>query len=438
MGRVTAIPAAATAEVLVVGAGAIGASIALEMARAGHDVLVIDRSSAAGTGSTSSSAAIIRVHAGDAQTSAMADAALSIWHDWAGFLDAPGDEQVVRFRHCGSLILDPGDGSVEQLERSMLEADVPSERWTLDETAARFPYLDLHKFGPPLPVDDDAFWEDPDDFLAGAVYTDQSGYISDPSLAAVNMLDAARRAGARLRMPATVASIDVSAGRATGVTLVDGSRIAAGTVILAMGPHTGPMLESIGATEDFGVALLRVRTEEVHVLAPRGFDMRTQGVHLVDGDLNTNFRPEGSDGFHGGSNQGLPEEQTLLDDPDDFSANVSAEGWERLTLRLARRIPELGIPRTRSGVVGIIDAAEDWVPVYDRTCYDGLFVAAGTSGSQFKVAPLIGPLMRHIVETTLDGLDHTGVPFRSPVGERSFSTAMYARTRTPLAGLARL
>src|SRR5690606_27021123 len=199
-----------------------------------------------------------------------------------------------------------------------------------------------------------------------------------------------------------------------GVTLTDGTRIVAEAVVLAAGPHNGPMLRSIRADDDFGVRLPRVRTEEVPVRAPTGIDMMTQGVHLVDLDLDTNSRPEGADGFHGGSNQGLPEEQVLLDDPDDFSPSVTAEGWERLTLRLARRIPELGIPRSRSGIVGIIDATEDWVPVYDRTRFDGLFVAAGTSGSQFKVAPIVGELMRHVIEATLDGRDHTQIRFRSP------------------------
>lgn len=425
-------------EVLVIGAGVIGTSIALEMARSGHDVLVVDRSSAPGTGSTSSSAAIVRVHAADAQTAALSHDALSIWHDWGTFLDAGAGEQIARFRHSGSLILDPADGSVPPLERAMSEAGVEFERWTLDDIAGRFPYLDLHRFGPPRPIDDESFWDDPDEFLVGAVYTDQSGYISDPSLAAVNMMDAARRSGARARMPATVASIEVEGDRVRGVTLSDGSRILADTVILAAGPHTAPMLEPIGATDDFGVALLRVRTEEVHVAAPPGIDMTTQGVHLVDGDLNLNFRPEGTDAFHGGSNQGLPEEQTFLDDPDDFHPVVSSEGWERMTLRLARRIPDLGIPRTKTGVVGIIDATEDWVPVYDRTRYDGLFVAAGTSGSQFKVAPIVGRMMRHIVETTLDGRDHTTVPFQSPVSDRTFSTAMYSRARSPFVGPARL
>ncbi len=58
---------------------------------------------------------------------------------------------------------------------------------------------------------------------------------------------------------------------------------------------------------------------------------------------------------------------------------MSAANWERTTLRLARRIPDLGIPRARTGVVGLYDAAEDWLPIYDRTCVEGLFVAMATS-----------------------------------------------------------
>lgn len=426
------------ADVIVVGAGVIGASIALALARGGHDVLVVDRSSAPGTGSTAASAAILRVHAGDAQSSGMAEDALAVWHDWAGFLGASDQEQLARFRHCGTLILDPGDESLARVEDAMREAAVAYERWSLDDTQARFPYLDLHKFGPPRPIDDESFWDDPVDVLAGAVYTDQSGYISDPSLAAVNMMDAAVRAGARTRMATAVVELDVRANRVTGVVLADGSRLVADTVVVAAGPHTASLLRAAGAMEDFGVGLFSQRTEEIHVVAPAGFDMTTQGVHLVDSDLNINFRPEGAGAFHGGSNEGIAQEQVVLDDPDEFVPSVSAEGWERLTLRLARRIPDLGIPNARSGIVGIIDASEDGIPVYDRTSVDGLFVATGTSGSQFKVAPLIGELMRHIVESTLGGRDAALVPFPSPVSDRVFSPAMYSRLRVPFAGLVTL
>ena len=45
---------------VVIGAGVIGSSIALQLKRLGHDVTVIDRNSAAGMGSTSASSAVVR------------------------------------------------------------------------------------------------------------------------------------------------------------------------------------------------------------------------------------------------------------------------------------------------------------------------------------------------------------------------------------------
>ena len=45
---------------VVIGSGVIGSSIALQLVRAGHDVIVIERNSAAGMGSTSASSAVVR------------------------------------------------------------------------------------------------------------------------------------------------------------------------------------------------------------------------------------------------------------------------------------------------------------------------------------------------------------------------------------------
>jgi sarcosine oxidase subunit beta len=425
------------ADVLIVGAGVIGASTALALARSGHDVLVIDRNSGVGDGSTGASAGIIRVHATDAQSSALADDALVMWNDWRDFLGAAPAEELARFVRCGSVILDAGDGFTAKAAAAMTQALVDFEQWSLEDTAGHFPYFDLHRFGPPRPISDESFWVEPAEFLAGALYTPQSGYVGDPTLAAVNLMAAARRAGARLRLAANVVRIDCEGGRAVGVTLADGTVLRAEAQIMIAGPNTDALLRSVGATADFRVRTRRIREELIHVAAPPGLNLAVQGVHLVDSDLNINFRPEQGNAFLGGSNGNLADEQTLIEDPDVFDRNVTADAWERMTLRLARRIPELGIPRSRKGVVGLYDASEDWLPVYDRTGLDGLFVAMGTSGTQFKTAPIVGELLRHIVETELAGHDHTTVPFASPVSARTYTTAQFSRLRTPRADQAR-
>ncbi|MBM7518565.1 NAD(P)/FAD-dependent oxidoreductase [Nocardioides nitrophenolicus] len=426
-----------SAEILIIGAGVIGASAALALARAGHDVVVIERNSGVGDGSTGSSAGIIRVHASDEQSVAMAADAVAVWNDWAGFLDAGPDEHLARFVRCGSLILDAGNGFTDRAAESMRAAVVPFEAWTLAEMAERLPYLDFRRFGPPVPIDDEAFWSEPTEYLPGALYTEQSGYVGDPTLAAVNLMDAARRAGADVRLSTEVARLELRAGRVVGVALADGRRLSAAAVLVAAGPHSDALLRSVGATSDFRIATRRIREELVHVPAPPGIETALDGVHLVDGDLNLNFRPEHGNAFLGGSNGDLPEEQTVVEDPDRFDRRVSAANWERTTLRLARRIPDLGIPRARTGVVGLYDAAEDWLPIYDRTCVEGLFVAMATSGTQFKTSPVVGELLRHVIESELEGRDHTTVPFVAPTSGRSYATEQFSRLREPRVGQAR-
>ena len=51
-----------SADALVIGAGVVGSSIALQLARAGLAVTVLDRNRAVGAGSTSASSAVVRFH----------------------------------------------------------------------------------------------------------------------------------------------------------------------------------------------------------------------------------------------------------------------------------------------------------------------------------------------------------------------------------------
>ncbi|MFT7220458.1 MAG: sarcosine oxidase subunit beta, partial [Candidatus Azotimanducaceae bacterium] len=49
--------------------------------------------------------------------------------------------------------------------------------------------------------------------------------------------------------------------------------------------------------------------------------------------------------------------------------------------------------------VGLYDVSDDWIPVYDKTDLNGYFVAIGTSGNQFKNAPLVGDIMAAVIAT---------------------------------------
>ena len=64
------------------------------------------------------------------------------------------------------------------------------------------------------------------------------------------------------------------------------------------------------------------------------------------------------------------------------------------------------------GIAGVYDVTPDWVPIYDRTSLPDFYVAIGTSGNQFKNAPLVGEIMREIISASENGHDHDTTPLK--------------------------
>jgi sarcosine oxidase subunit beta len=429
----------AATDVVVVGAGIIGSSVALACARAGWSVTVVDRNGQPGHGSTSASAGIIRVHATDLASCVLADEALSAWRNWRDFTSTPEQDPVAEFTQCGSLILDTGSDFCARITETMTAAGVEHRYAKTDALTQLAPFLDLAKYGPPRSLDDDAFWQDAVDDLPGGVYTPGSGYCTDPALAAQNLAAAAGRAGAQIRLGVSVVGVGVSDNRVTEVSLSDGIQIACRTVVNAAGPHSGQMNEIAGVGEDFKVGVRRIR-EELHVVpAPLGVDFERDGMHVVDDDLGINFRPESGNTILVGSNGADVDGVEPVDDPDTFNTNPTVSRWERDAIRLARRIPGLRIPPRPSGVAGLYDVTDDWLPIYDRTPLEGYYVAIGTSGNQFKTAPIVGGLMQALIAHGLDGRDQDQDPllFHTPFSQRVIDTSAFSRLRTPLEGAIR-
>jgi sarcosine oxidase, subunit beta len=95
----------------VIGAGVIGSAVALELARSGRSVLVIDRGSAPGAGSTSSSSAIVRFSYSTLDGVLTAWEAAPAWQDWEAYLGIGDPEGMCRFIQTGMLLVDTPDFS---------------------------------------------------------------------------------------------------------------------------------------------------------------------------------------------------------------------------------------------------------------------------------------------------------------------------------------
>jgi glycine/D-amino acid oxidase-like deaminating enzyme len=79
-------------------------------------------------------------------------------------------------------------------------------------------------------------------------------------------------------------------------------------------------------------------------------------------------------------------------------------------MRLARRVPVFGVPHRPVGLAALYDVSDDWVPIYDKSDLPGWFMACGTSGNQFKNAPMAGRFMAGIIDARAAGHDHDEQP----------------------------
>lgn len=423
-------------DIVIVGAGIIGCSIAVAALQQGFSVTLVDRNTQPGFGSTSSSAGIVRVHAMDRESVILADASVLAWEAWRDHTQTPSSAAVAEFVRCGSIILDSGDDLVERLASTMTAAGALHSFLDADQVADRFPYLDLHRFGPPSSTSSADFWSEPSGMLGGALHTPSSGYVGDPALAAQNLADQAARAGANFLLGSTVVGFADATEGAIDVHVDDGTVVHAAVAINAAGPHSKLVNALAGVGEDFMVGLRNLRQELHYIPMPDHINLSRNGVHVVDGDLGINFRPDGHQAILVGGNGASIDPTEVIDDPDAFRTTPTRAGWLTHSLRAARRIPGLGVPSRPMGVAGLYDATDDWLPIYDRTDRSGFFVAIGTSGNQFKTAPVIGDLMVQLVSAALDGRDTDRDPLTfTPSGSNlSIDSSVFSRRRSPSTG----
>ncbi len=422
-------------DVVVIGAGVIGSAIAYELSRRGRSTLNLDALPSAGYGSTSNSSAIVRFGYSTLSGVAMAWEGLHYWRDWPGYLGLDGerghDHELARMVSCGMALLDTSTGFAAKVVPLFDELAIPYEHWDAAELERRLPLVDARVMGPPAPVDSDDFWREPGGPLAGAVWTPDAGYVSDPQLASRNLQHAAQALGARFRFHADVVGIERRHDRVCGVTLADGTVVTAPVVVNAAGPDSARVNKLAGLAGTMAIGTRPMRQEVHHLPSPVGPDGHGLECVVSDDDTGVYVRPEAGSMLAVGSLEPACDELEWLEDPDSYQRTVSPAGWERHTLRLARRMPELRIPNRPLGVVGIYDVSDDWIPIYDRTDLDGFYVAIGTSGNQFKNAPFAGAAMAELIVRVEDGHDHETDPVRvrGPYTGMELDLGFFSRNR---------
>jgi len=276
--------------------------------------------------------------------------------------------------------------------------------------------------------------------LEGGIFCPEAGYVNDPALSAHNIMRAAEAKGAQFIFNAEVADVRSEGGRVSGITLADGTQFDAPIVVNVAGPHSFKINQMAeGVWEGCNIKTKALRHEVMYCPSPDSYDYLNTGYHISDGDIGCYVRPEVGNTFLIGSEDPDCDPQEWVD-PDDFYAGkgghgkdnvLSEEQWKAQCYRLGKRIPTLEVPNQPKGVVDLYDCSDDWIPIYDKSDLPGFYMAIGTSGNQYKNAPVVGLMMAELIERCEKGLDHDKEPFQFEYKytKRTMNVGFFSRKR---------
>jgi sarcosine oxidase, subunit beta len=354
------------ADILILGAGVMGASIAFHLAkRKAGSIVIIDKDHV-GRGGSGRSSALVRMHYSYPPEVQLALISLDMFQNWQEVVGQPGD-----FRKTGFVrIVHPNE--TERLKQNVeMQCGLGARVYLIDKH-------ELQALEPDWIVDD----------VELAAYEPDSGY-GDGAGVAGDFLGAAREIGATYLSRTHATAFVVKAGHVRGV-ITDRGTISAPIVISATGPWTRPLFHQAGYD-------LPIECEYHQVGILRNSpDMKGGGSACIDSVTATYFRSDAHDKFLVGDFYG---KRPI--DPDNFPQRASDESLEEIIERACGRIPKLAGAEVMRGVTGVYDMTPDSRPLLGETpeiC--GLYVCAGFSGMGFKISPAIGVVMSELV---LDG-----------------------------------
>lgn len=353
-----------TADIVIVGGGVHGASLAYHFARkkAGRVVLIEKKFIASGpTGR--STALVRRFYAMDFFTRT-GSAATEIFRHWRDVIGGDGDPG---FHQVGMLVLAGGD-KAPHLQRNALRAREIGARVALISPA------EVKALVPDANVDD----------IALASYEAESGY-ADPSSTANALVNRARELGATIILYQRVDSIRTAGPRVIGVRTETGD-IDAPVVVNCGGLWADRLLRPLGIEID----IRPTRHQMCFFRRPAGF-----GTHpaIADTSLMTYMRPEHGDlTIHGL----LGYEEVV--DPDHYNEGADPGEILKNAELIAHRFPVMEHGLAMGGYSGVYDVTPDHQPVLGAIPeYQGLYADFGWSGHGFKHAPVIGDILSDVV-----------------------------------------
>ncbi len=356
-----------TSDIMIIGGGVMGASIAYHLAKQGGASVTLLERQGLSNGTTGRSGAIVRQHYSNDFTIRMARDSLRIFEHFGEVVGG-----ACGFTTTGMLVL-ADEGNSEAIRANVLLQQAQGVRTRMlapEEVAEVAPGYS-------------------GEGVAAACYEEDAG-VADPMATTQCFARRARELGADIREGVEVRQINVAGERVTGVSTA-GATFTAGTVIVAANVWSRALVAPLGIE----LPILATRHPMVALRRPsEAADRLAMHAVCLDMARAIYLRPEVGETTLVGSTENV----FTASDPDHYAQGLSEEEIAFFRSSSSICFPALKRAVPRGGWAGIYDDTPDFHPILDRLPgYEGLYCAAGFSGHGFKLSPVIGAWMAEFV-----------------------------------------
>ncbi len=358
------------AEVVIIGGGVHGCSIAYHLARIGFtDIAVVEKSYLA-SGGTGRSAAGIRHQFGTEINIRLAAASIKIMENLQDELQYPYD---IGFRQGGYMMLAYSESQLQQFEANVALqnklVNAGSQILSKEEVADIVPGINTREG------------------LLGASFNEKDGHI-DPFHLTLAYAEAARHLGVKFHTRTEVLDIQTKDNQVTGV-LTDQGQITTPLVVNAAGPHGRIIANMVG----LDVPMYPER-HQILVTEPLEDFLPCMVISLTHG-CYCKQTP------HGSLLMGVGDPNEVK----DFNQGSSWQFLQDVAQKVTFHIPVLEKLRIVRQWAGLYDNTEDKQAVLGETAVRGFYLDIGWSGHGLQLGPIVGKLLAQKIagqETDID------------------------------------
>ncbi len=354
-------------DVIVIGGGVIGCSVAFHLATLGAKKVLLLERGLIGSGTTSQSSGILRTHYSVRENVELARRSWEVFNNFSEYVgDAEASCGLVK---CGYLISAADDDKLEPLRISLKQQEAQG---------VHLEYLDHAQASKLLPI---ASFHDA--VLIG--YEPDAGF-ADAYMVASSFAKGARRRGVKVKEGVTVNSLVMEGTRVVGVSTSAGD-FACDTVVSTQNIWTPELAAWVGHTmtvvpERHAVLALECPQAPYTFEMPVFKDLSSPGMFYCRSYGGKQMLV--SEGLVGERLKSIETEQG--DVPLDYVVEVGAQ--------VAARFPTYETASLASSWTGVYDVTPDWNPVLGRLPgVGGLVMGYGFSGHGFKLSPTVGRVL---------------------------------------------